>query len=188
MTYNIWTTCTDWVNYALIWLRLKDKRAKLLFLGLDNAGKSTLLHQIAYGRLASHNPTVHPTSEEAKSGKIVFNMFDLGGHQQARRLWRDYFFDANAIMFLVDAKDRERFPEARVELHAFLAMKELENVPLAVMGNKIDDPKAVSESELWRELGLDHFKTRQTPVALFMCSVALKMGYMEGFKWIEQHI
>lgn len=91
-------------------------------------------------------------------------------------------------MFLVDAKDSERFPEARAELHALLSMEELEHVPVVVMGNKIDDPSAVSDGELHHHLQLDAFRYRKAPIALFMCSVAHKTGYMEGFKWIEQNI
>ncbi|KAG2597419.1 hypothetical protein PVAP13_5KG255300 [Panicum virgatum] len=168
----------DWFYGVLASLGLWQKEAKILFLGLDNAGKTTLLHMLKDERLVQHQPTQHPTSEELSIGKIKFKV--------------------DAVVYLVDAYDKERFAESKKELDALLSDDSLANVPFLILGNKIDIPYAASEEELRYHLGLSNFTTGKgkvnlgdsnvRPLEVFMCSVVRKMGYGDGFKWVSQYI
>jgi len=177
---------------------LSRKNAKICFLGLDNAGKTTLLHMLRNDRVSINNPTVHPTNEELVIHGVRFRTFDLGGHETARRIWRDYLAAVDGIVFVVDAADRTRFAEAREELNRLLEDRALFGVPFAVLGNKIDIPVAASEDELRMNLGLyphmtcgrapKHSHGGSGPVKLFMVSVVRRMGYSEAFAWLAEQV
>ena len=104
----------------------------------------------------------------------------------------------DAVVYLVDAYDKERFTESKKELDALLSDEALADVPFLVLGNKIDIPYAASEDELRFHLGLSNFttgkgkviltQTNVRPLEVFMCSIVRKMGYGDGFKWLSQYI
>lgn len=82
------------------------KDTKILFLGLDDAGKTTLFHMLKYNRLRVLEPILQANADELVIGKIKFKIFDLGGHETARQLWQDYAATVNGVIFIVDSFDR----------------------------------------------------------------------------------
>ena len=182
---------------ALKYLGLMGKSGKLVFLGLDNAGKTTLLHMLKDNALGQHIPTLHPTAEVLSMGGMQFTTFDLGGHRQARRVWKTYFPAVDGIVFIIDVADTVRLAESKVEFDSLLADEQLASAPILVLGNKIDKAEAVSEDQIRQLFGLyglttgkvtrtDHVYNR--PIELFMISVLKRQGYGEGFRWLAKFI
>lgn len=186
----------NWFYSLLSSLGLYNKSARILFLGLDNAGKTTLLHMLKDNKVVVHEPTGHPQYEELVVGNIRFKTHDLGGHKTARRAWKDYFVKVDGVVYLVDSADPERFPESRTELSHLLTSEDLAKVPFLILGNKIDLKQAINEDQLIRQLGLHLLTTGKEskkdpnirPIELFMCSVVRKAGYADGFRWLSQFL
>lgn len=189
---SIW----NWLSGVLQWLGLHNKNGKLLLLGLDNAGKTTLLQCLKTGNFIQFEQTKTYQIVDLTIEGIHFSAFDLGGHDIARQSWSDYFLNASAIVFMVDAADPNRFAEAKVELDNLLTDETLRNVPFVILGNKIDIPTAVPDFNLSQALGIYN----QTPedatsvpegqraIRIFMCSVKEKSGYAEAFRWLAKFI
>ncbi|KAL6066636.1 GTP-binding protein SAR1b, variant 2 [Balamuthia mandrillaris] len=137
----------DWFKGIMQYLGLWRMEGKILFVGLDNAGKTTLLCLLSQDIIRSYPPTMHPQMDTVHIGKATFKAFDLGGHRNARSFWKHYV-EVDAVVFMVDAMDRDRFEEAKEELNGVLSSDVFLHVPILVLGNKIDNPRAVDEHTL----------------------------------------
>lgn len=185
-----------WFQSVIQWLGLANKEARILFLGLDNAGKTTLLHMLRDNRVVQHPPTHHPTSEELVMGRITLKTYDLGGHEAARQLWNDYFTQVDGIVYIVDVADCNRVNETATEFDKLLKNDDIRDVPILVLGNKIDAPNALSEPIIRERLSLFQTTGKDTtvrfngirPIEIFMCSIVEREGYVEGFKWLSKYL
>ena len=107
----------------------------------------------------------------------------------ARKVWKEYFPAVDAIVFLVDVWDRNRFPESKAELDSLMADEQVMNCPILILGNKIDKIGAVGEQEVRQYFNLNSLATGKNftpknelngrPIELFMCSVLKREGYGE---------
>jgi GTP-binding protein SAR1 len=167
----------------------------LILLGLDNAGKTTLLHCLKTGNFINFEQTTSYHREDLTIEGISFAAYDLGGHVQARQSWKDYFVSVSAVVFIIDAADPSRFAEAREQLDGLLGDDLLKAAPFLILGNKIDAPTAVHESVLCQGMGVFNQTGVQgaapagvRPLKVQMCSVKNKSGYAEGFRWLAKFI
>lgn len=194
---TVWNWVFDYLGLFRV-TNIFKKQGTLLFLGLDNAGKTTLFGALKNGRVSSSTPTQRPSSDDMTYGKIFFKAFDIGGHEAARSLWRDYSHNASAVVFMIDATDTGRFHESMQELKKLLDMEEFKNVPFLLLANKIDKQGAVSREQMMSVLNASLIYTTGTvqansaepirPMELFMCSVVNGAGYGDGIRWLVQYL
>eukprot|EP00741_Cyanophora_paradoxa_P011232 tig00020554_g10851.t2 len=156
-----------------------SKGARIAFFGLDGSGKTWICHRIQ-GRSTNTGPTQCPHVEEFKVGRVAFRAYDLSGMYGARRVWRDYFPALDGVVFVVDAADADRAPEAAEELQKLLSCEELAGLPVLVLGNKAEAPGAMPAPALRAALRLDSQEARAGRALRHVpCSARLGEGYTE---------
>lgn len=168
----------------------RHRRHRLLMVGLDNSGKSTLGHLLERDLIIATEPTMHPLKQHFAVGDTLFETMDLGGHNEALRLWKSYYEAAlDGIIFMVDASAPERFPDAAKQLAEILTTNAAHNIPVAVVGNKIDVKTAVSPETLAHALHIHASEEdNQRPIRLFMISVVKRCNHTEPFVWLSKMV
>ena len=141
---------------------LGKRSSNIIFLGLDGAGKTSILHWIKYGNTESVSSTIGFNVETIEPAKNVsFTVWDVHGGDKARPSWNRYFTGCDAIVFVIDGANQSRFDEAKDELHRVLKSGEVAGLPLVVLVNKQDLPRAARASELVMRLGLDKSRLKR---------------------------
>ncbi|CAM4731412.1 unnamed protein product [Leuciscus chuanchicus] len=140
---------------------LKKKEMRLLMVGLDAAGKTTILYKLKLGEVVSSIPTIGFNVETVDYKNISFTVWDVGGQSVIRGLWRHYYVNTKGLIFVVDCSDHERIEMAAEELKMMMEEDEMRDVVLLVLANKQDLPKAMTVSELTDRLGLHTLRGRQ---------------------------
>ncbi|KAG7346395.1 small GTP-binding domain protein [Nitzschia inconspicua] len=187
--YNLWKSL---INSLWRALGLEGKEGVLVVLGLDNAGKTTLLHRLRTGDVRSFPPTDRPHhhTESFECQGLKFQAWDLGGHEAVRHLWEDYVCESSAVLFVVDASDSDRLEEAGFELDALIGEKVVQDVPVAVLLNKCDLEEALSSAEICQRIQFDELQRMQGPdkLAIFRISVLRGEGYQAAFRWVANFL
>ncbi|XP_071164208.1 uncharacterized protein [Mytilus edulis] len=136
--------------------------ARILMLGLDAAGKTTILYKIKLNESVHTIPTIGFNVETVSPVKgVSFTVWDVGGQEKIRRLWQHYYQNTEGLMYIVDSNDKERLSEAKDELDGILNSDEMRGVPVVVLANKQDLPRSMSPSEVADGLGLPKMTGRK---------------------------
>ncbi|KAF3421326.1 hypothetical protein E2986_12059 [Frieseomelitta varia] len=192
------------------------KEMRILMVGLDAAGKTTILYKLKLGEIVTTIPTIGFNVETVEYKNISFTVWDVGGQDKIRPLWRHYFqntqlrllsirllsiqmewfvlyFNINTyvdsdkgLIFVVDSNDRERIGEAREELMRMLAEDELRDAVLLIFANKQDLPNAMNAAEITDKLGLHSLRNRNWYIQA-TCATSGD-GLYEGLDWLSNQL
>lgn len=127
---------------------------------MDAAGKTTILYKLKLGEIVTTIPTIGFNVETVEYRNICFTVWDVGGQDKIRPLWRHYFQNTQGLIFVVDSNDRERVVEAGKELQNMLQEDELRDAVLLVFANKQDLPNSMTAAELTDKLNLNDLRNR----------------------------
>lgn len=133
---------------------LGKEDVRILMVGLDNAGKTTILYQLKVGEVITTIPTIGFNVETVEYKNIRFTVWDIGGQHKIRSLWYHYFLNSAAIIYVVDSTDVNRLPESAEEMRLMMEKPELKDTVLLVLANKQDLPNALNVSQLVNKLEL----------------------------------
>ncbi|KAK2502616.1 hypothetical protein MC885_009475 [Smutsia gigantea] len=162
------------------------KEMRILMVGLDAAGKTTILYKLKLGEIVTTIPTIGFNVETVEYKNISFTVWDVGGQDKIRPLWRHYFQNTQGLIFVVDSNDRERVNEAREELMRMLAEDELRDAVLLVFANKQDLPNAMNAAEITDKLGLHSLRHRNWYIQA-TCATSGD-GLYEGLDWLANQL
>ncbi|KZV97312.1 ADP-ribosylation factor 2 [Exidia glandulosa HHB12029] len=154
------------------------KEIRIMMIGLDAAGKTTILYKLKLDKVETTIPTIGFNIE-------TFTIWDVGGQDKIRPLWRSYFHDKQAFIFVIDSNDVERLDEAAQELEWALATIEQrtasDRTPVLVLANKQDLPHAVGVDELKDKLKLRGIRQ---PCHVQATCATTGDGLYEGLDWL----
>lgn len=168
---------------------LQEKR--ILLLGLDGGGKTTILYSLKLGECITTIPTIGFNVERVEYGGLDMSMWDVGGQAKIRRLWRHYYENSNALIFVVDSNDGARIEDAAQEFHAILEAPEVQRslTHVLVYANKQDLPHSMDTMTVMKKLGLaEHRNLHRLHWHVQGCCATSGSGIYEGLDWLAQSL
>ncbi|XP_063599657.1 uncharacterized protein LOC134775967 [Penaeus indicus] len=162
-----------------------SRSCKILMIGLDAAGKTTILYKLKLGEVVSTIPTIGFNVETVEYKNISFTVWDVGAQVKLRPLWKQYYQNTAALVYVVDSSDSGRLREAKEELEAILESDEMVWVPLLVIANKQDLPGALSVQQVSE--GLDLQRQNRPWHVQPTCAITSE-GVYEALDWLAREV
>ena len=161
----------------------KQKQLKSLILGLDNAGKTTILKSFMGETIKNLPPTKGFNYQKFEYKNIEFLIWDLGGQKSIRKFWEDYYEQQNdAIIYVIDSSDTYRLDESGKELYSILQQPELSSLPILIYANKQDLNLSLTAEEILDQLNLNRIIDRNWTI--ISSSAITKQGLSIGLDWL----
>ena len=166
-----------------LWTSLVGKKdVRIVMVGLDAAGKTTILYQLRMGQTIKTIPTIGFNVETLEYKGVNFTVWDVGGQDKIRVLWKHYYENTDGLIFVVDSNNRDRIEDAGEELKKMLAEEELKDCAVLVMANKQDLNGALSPNDIADKMGMEQLKGRSWFVQ--GTSAVTGQGLKEGLDWL----
>ncbi|XP_072944562.1 ADP ribosylation factor 4 [Epargyreus clarus] len=162
------------------------KQMRILMVGLDAAGKTTILYKLKLGEIVTTIPTIGFNVETVEYKNISFTVWDVGGQDKIRPLWRHYYQNTQGLIFVVDSSDTKRIAEAENELANMLNEDELRDAVILVFANKQDMPNAMTAAELTNALNLNNLRNRRWYIQATCATQG--QGLYEGLDWLSNEL
>lgn len=158
----------------------------MIIVGLDNAGKTTILYQFLMSEVVHTSPTIGSNVEEVVWKNIHFLMWDIGGQESLRSAWNTYYTNTEFLILVVDSTDRERLAVSKAELYNMLNHEDLRQAGVLIFANKQDIKGSMSVAEISEQLNLTSIKDHGWHIQA--CCALTGEGLYQGLEWITNHI
>ncbi|CAM0948611.1 unnamed protein product [Alopecurus aequalis] len=168
-------------------IKRKEKEMRILMVGLDNSGKTTIVLKINGEDTSVISPTLGFNIKTIQYQKYSLNIWDVGGQKTIRSYWRNYFEQTDGLVWVVDSSDVRRMDDCRAELHNLLKEERLAGSSLLVFANKQDIHGALKPDEIAKVLNLE-VMNKDRHWKIIGCSAYTGDGLLQGFDWLVQDI
>jgi len=171
--------------FTKLWQRILGKTdMRILMVGLDAAGKTTILYKLKLSEVVTTVPTFGFNVETVEYKNINFTVWDIGGQDKIRRLWRHYYQGTQGLIFVVDSNDRDRLEDAKEELVKMVDEDEMKDAVVLVFANKQDLPNSMPAAEVTEKLGLHNMRNHQWFIQSTCATTG--DGLYEGLDWMSR--
>eukprot|EP00249_Psilotum_nudum_P009638 c22060_g1_i1 orf=287-844(+) len=168
-------------------VKKKEKEMRILMVGLDNAGKTTVVKRINGEDTSTISPTLGFNIKTMLYKSYQLNIWDVGGQKTLRSYWRNYYEQTDGLVWVVDSSDLRRLDDCKEELHNLLKEERLFGASLLVLANKQDLRGALKPAEIAKVLNLELMdKSRHWQI--IGCSAITGEGLLFGFDWLVSDI
>eukprot|EP01132_Coremiostelium_polycephalum_P006638 gene6638-8211_t len=167
-------------------LKQKEKELRLLILGLDNAGKSTILKKFNGEDISTISPTLGFNIQTLTYKDYKLNIWDIGGQKTLRSYWRNYYEENDAVIWVIDSSDVRRIDDCKLELKKLLEEEKLAGASFLIFANKQDLNGALSIEEISKHLDLEALNTHHWIIK--GCSAVTGDGLEDGIDWVVNDI
>lgn len=169
-------------NYLVNGEKNKEEKKKIIVLGLDNAGKTSILYSTGIGRHCTSLSTLPFSIEKVETDECIFVSWDIGRNQQYRSFWHFYFDFPSHVIFVIDSSNISKLDEAINEFYRFLNEKQILNLPVLILLNKQDLPNCISQQDIEDKLELQKLESSW----FIQQTIAIRnIGIEDGLNWIR---